>query len=77
MFQVLRALPAFVDKFDMKGARSMKSAAGTVSKRLRDEGCLLADQPNGVGRPSKAARVIDLKRCYGPHGALTSNACMR
>ena len=59
-------LPAFVDKFDMKGARSMKSAAGTVSKRLRDEGCLLADQPNGVGRPSKAARVIDLKRCYGP-----------
>ena len=64
-------LPDFIAKFGLKGSRSMKSAAGTVSKRLRDEGYALIDKPLGVGRPPKAARVTDLKRSYGPpRGAL-------
>jgi hypothetical protein len=44
----------------------MKSAAGTVSKRLRDEGYQLIDKKDGVGRPLKSAKLTDLKRTYGP-----------
>ena len=66
-------LPDFIAKFGLKGSRSMKSAAGTVSKRLRDEGYALIDKSLGVGRPSKAARVTDLKHSYGPKRGAVRN----
>ena len=59
-------LHEFIDKFELKKSCSMKSAAGAVSKRLRDAGCELIDHASGVGRPLKAARMTDLKRMYRP-----------
>ena len=66
-------LPDFIAKFGLKGSRSMKSAAGTVLKRRRDEGYALIDKPLGVGRPPKAARVTDLKHSYDPKRGAVRN----
>ena len=57
-------LQDFVQKFDMVGRGEPKFAAHRAAKRLRESDCDLKDSAQGVGRPVKMARIIDLKRCY-------------
>ena len=52
----------FVEKFGLVGRGDSKHAVGRASKRLRDEGHVVKDAPQGVGRPRKTARVCDLQR---------------
>jgi hypothetical protein len=57
-------LADFIANFQMQGRRTLKSACGAVSKKVRDRGYKLTDEVDGVGRPWKAARINDLKRVY-------------
>ena len=54
----------FVKVFGLSGRQGLKSAAGKVSKRLRDNDFTVDDHTHGVGRPVKVGRLMDLKRCY-------------
>ena len=55
----------FVTFFNLVGTGEVKHAAGRVSKRLRTNGYELKDVPEGRQRPSKAARVCDLRAACG------------
>ena len=54
----------FVRVFGLGGRQGLKSAAGKVSKRLRDSEFTVDDYTHGIGRPLKVGRLMDLKRCY-------------